>query len=335
MAEKKTIKKKKPPGKVQKKQTLALSLLKVFAGIVILIVLVVGTGFLTHYLLMPEPAIKRLDNNRVVSRNKKMERKSYGTATPGLKTPSFEIFSKEDRSGQGRKAVQNKVQYKGRPRVAIIIDDLGHDRFIAEKFLNLDAPLTFSLLPFGPHSKKIAKMADLKGREIMLHLPMEPVEYPEANPGRGALLFSMDPDQLIKQLRTDLSIISLIKGVNNHMGSKITADSVRMNQIFTILKMQNLFFIDSRSTAESVCRSSARLLKVPFAERDVFLDNIQDSESIRKQIEKLTDIAKKHGEAIGIAHPYSITYNILLKELPALEKKVVIVPASQLVRIIS
>jgi len=194
MVEKKTIKKKKPPRKVQKKQTLAFSLLKVFAGIVILIVLVVGTGFLARYLLTPEQATKRPDNEKIAFRNKKIEKKSYGTKPSGSKTLSFEIFSKEDRSGQGRKAVQNKVHYKGRPRVAIIIDDLGHDRFIAEKFLSLEAPLTFSLLPFGPYSKKIAVAADLKGKEIMLHLPMEPVEYPEADPGKGALLFSMNPD---------------------------------------------------------------------------------------------------------------------------------------------
>ena len=125
----------------------------------------------------------------------------------------------------------------------------------------------------------------------------------------------------------------MFKGVNNHMGSKMTASSTQIYQIFSILKKRNLFFIDRRTTSESLCKPSARLLQLPFAQRDVFIDHFQKTDFIRKQIKLLIRIADKHGEAIGIAHPHIITYNILRELLPELQKKVQLVPASQLVRI--
>ena len=111
----------------------------------------------------------------------------------------------------------------------------------------------------------------------MLHLPMEPSEYPMVNPGPGALLSSMSADELIAQLKKDLQSVSSIKGVNNHMGSKMTQHSAQMYQIFSILKKEGLYFIDSRTTSKTLCKPSARLLQVPFAERDVFLDHIPKS----------------------------------------------------------
>ena len=219
------------------------------------------------------------------------------------------------------------------PKVAIIIDDLGYDRFIAKKFLALDGVFTFSVLPHGPHTKRIAKAAEAKGYEIMLHLPMEPIEYPSVNPGPGALLTSMSPDELIEQLRKDLDDVPSIKGVNNHMGSRMTTVSTQMYQIFSVLKQRNLFFIDSRSTAKTVCKPSARLLQIPFAQRDVFIDHIPDPEFIRKQLRQLVKIAKRKGVAVGIAHPHKITYKILSQELPELKKKVRLVPASKIVKV--
>jgi polysaccharide deacetylase 2 family uncharacterized protein YibQ len=166
----------------------------------------------------------------------------------------------------------------------------------------------------------------------MLHLPMEPLEYPTIDPGLGALFTSMTPDQLIEQLNANLEAVPYIKGVNNHMGSKMTIESAKIYQIFSVLKKRNLFFIDSRTTKETICKPSARLFKLRFAQRDIFLDNIQEAGAIRKQIEKLIFIANNHGEAIGIAHPHNVTYEVLRKELPRIEKKLELVPASKLVK---
>nr|NJM03161.1 divergent polysaccharide deacetylase family protein [Desulfobacula sp.] len=124
-----------------------------------------------------------------------------------------------------------------------------------------------------------------------------------------------------------------IVGVNNHMGSELTTHADQMNQIFTILKKENLFFIDSRTSLKSQGQASARLLKLKFAHRDVFLDNRQETEYIAGQLRELVGTAKKNGSAIGIGHPYKATLLALSKELPKLKDKVEIVRASELTAI--
>ena len=222
----------------------------------------------------------------------------------------------------------------GPPRVAIIIDDIGYEKGLAEKFLHLKAVLTYSILPNSPFHRELARMAHRMGYPVMLHLPMEPMEYPAVNPGPGALLCSMTPDQRIRMLRQDLDAVPYICGVNNHMGSRMTTNSDDMNQILSILKLRGLFFIDSRTTAASVAGSSARLFHVPFARRDVFLDNVLTPAAIEKQIRELIRIAEKNGEAVGICHPHTVTYEVLAREMPEIKKKVRLVPVSELVTVI-
>lgn len=221
-----------------------------------------------------------------------------------------------------------------KPLVCIIIDDMGYDKKIASRFLDLDAPLTFSFLPFGPFQEDIIRAADSKGVEIMLHLPMEPDEYPRVDPGPGALLTSMSSDELIRQLTEDIRSVPGAVGVNNHMGSKMTSISSRMYQIFSILKKERLFFIDSRTTVNTLCKPSARLLEVPFAERDVFLDHVETADFVRKQISELMEKAEKNGSAIGIGHPHEVTVQVLDEMIPELKQRVRLVPASRLVELL-
>lgn len=293
---------------------------KAIAGLSLLVLLVLVAGFLAHHLLLRKQPVQPV-------------KKKQTFKTPVFKTPVFEIYPKEDK-------VLRKPDYKPKfipkalPKVAIIIDDIGYERRVAEKFLSLDAVLTFSVFPCGPFQQRIVRKAHAKGFEIMLHMPMEPDEYPEVDPGPHALLTSMSPDELIDQLNKSLDAVPLIKGVNNHMGSKMTTESTRMYQIFSVLKQRGLFFIDSRTTAESLCKPSARLLQIPFAQRDIFLDHVQTADFIRKQIKKLIRIAEIYGTAVGIAHPHAVTYKVLREELPELQKKVRLVPASSIVEII-
>lgn len=219
------------------------------------------------------------------------------------------------------------------PQIAIIIDDIGYDKKIAMALFDLNPDITFSVLPFSPFGRTIAKRLHGKGAQLMLHLPMEPVEYPKVNPGPGAILASMPPDVLLAQLKKDLNDVPHIQGVNNHMGSRLTSQANQMNQIFSILKKNNLFFIDSRTAPKSQGKASARLLKVSFAQRDVFLDNIQEYGYIKGQLAKLIKLAEKHGSAIGIGHPYKATLETLTKELPKLKTRVKIVRASRLTHI--
>jgi polysaccharide deacetylase 2 family uncharacterized protein YibQ len=152
------------------------------------------------------------------------------------------------------------------------------------------------------------------------------------DPGPGALLTSMMPDQLIHQLNKNLNALPDVKGVNNHMGSKLTAESSQMYQIFSILKKKNLYFVDSRTSSQTLCKPSARLFQIQFAQRDIFLDHIQEAQFIRKQIQKLIRIALRNGYAVGIGHPHPVTYKVLHEMLPDLLKEVRLVPASKIVQ---
>jgi polysaccharide deacetylase 2 family uncharacterized protein YibQ len=330
MAKRKPTRKKRRPKKARKKTSTKNSFIKALAGLAILAVFVAAIGFLIYKLAPPDKPSPSSSTSK--SRQAKKQ--------PLHKKPEFEIYPKK-KAPPGRplakinipKSIpEPKRMPSGKlPRVALIIDDLGYDKKIAEKFFGLDINLTASILPHSPFQSKIARLANSKGLEVMLHLPMEPVEYPEVNPGPGTLLSSMSPDELISQLEENLNTIPGVKGVNNHMGSKLTAESTQMYQIFSVLKHRGLFFIDSRTTSDSLCKPSARLFQVPFAQRDVFIDHYQKPDFIRKQIQELIRIANLNGEAVGILHPYSTTYRILQEMLPDLQKQVQLVPASQIV----
>ncbi len=298
---------------------------RAIAGLSFLILLLVTTGFLLHHWIAKKQPIRPPTPS---------PQKAAVHKKPVSKVPAFEIYPKKERYPQKETPKPKPSTSKQLPKVAIIVDDMGYDSQIAEKFLTLDAVLTFSVFPYSPFGESIVRQANINGSEIMLHLPMEPVEYPIVDPGPGVLLTSMSPDQLIDQLRKNLDSVPSIKGVNNHMGSRMTTVSTQMYQILSILKKRKLYFIDSRTTHESLCKPSARLLQVPFAQRDVFLDHIQKASFIRKQIKQLIRIAYNQGEAVGIAHPYSETYDVLREMLPDLKKKVNLVSASQVVHII-
>ncbi|MFH2219074.1 MAG: divergent polysaccharide deacetylase family protein [Pseudomonadota bacterium] len=323
MAQQKPVKKRTAKtGKSAKRPDFKTHLKRSIAGLFILVLLVVSAGVLAHYMMrrkMPEQSLPAVKPAPVYKKE--------------IPPPAFEIFPKEEAPLPKPVPAPEIPLPEKQPRAAIIIDDLGYDRGIAEKFLELDAVLTFSVLPYSPFQKKIARAAHEKGYDTMLHLPMEPFEYPDVDPGLGALLTAMSPDQLIKQLNDDLDTVPFIKGVNNHMGSKMTTLSPQIYQIFSVLKKRNLFFIDSRSTHKTICRPSARLFQIPFGERNVFLDHNPDPESIRRQIGRLIEIARSHGEAIGIAHPHMVTYEVLRSQLADIKRQVRLVPASEVVHI--
>ncbi|MBW2639133.1 MAG: divergent polysaccharide deacetylase family protein [Deltaproteobacteria bacterium] len=304
-----------PKRKPSKKRSSKTNLMKAVAGLGALIILVIIAGVLARHLLLQKHPIKPVVKPRAT------------------KIPRFEIYPEKD--VPPHKPIPKPVPAipKELPKIAIIIDDIGYDKEIVEKLLGLDAVFTFSILPYSPFQKSIARSVHSKGFDVMLHLPMEPNEYPMVNPGPGALLTSMSPDQLIKQLDKDLDSVPFIQGVNNHMGSKMTTVSIQLYQIFSVLKKRKLFFIDSRTTTETLCKPSAQLLQVPFAQKDVFLDHIQERDFIRKQIYRLIHIANSHGEAIGIAHPHDVTYDVLREVLPELKKKAILVRASDLVHV--
>jgi len=216
------------------------------------------------------------------------------------------------------------------PRIAIVVDDLGPDRRIAEELLSLDAPLTFSILPMQTHSRRIAKTAHAEGREVILHLPLEPRGFPLKDPGAGALFVAMSDRELVRQLRKDLDAVPYIAGVNNHMGSRFMEHGEKVQLVLGELKKRGLFFLDSRTSSKSTGYRIARSLALRTGERDVFLDNESGVKDIQAQVEQLIRIARKDGKAIGICHPYPATVTVLTTMIPRIKAQgIEIVPLSQ------
>jgi polysaccharide deacetylase 2 family uncharacterized protein YibQ len=216
------------------------------------------------------------------------------------------------------------------PRIAIVVDDLGADKRAAEDLLRLDIPLTFSILPLQPSSRRIAYRAHAEGREIILHLPMEPHGYPLKDPGRGALFVSMDESELLRQLREDLEAVPFITGVNNHMGSRFMEHGDKVRLVLSELKQRDLFFLDSRTTSKSQGYPIAHDLALRADKRDLFLDNESDVGYTTLQLQQLIRIARDHGTAIGICHPYPSTITALEEMIPQIKaEEIEIVPLSQ------
>lgn len=320
--------KKKAPSK--KKTQAAHPFLKTLMGVVFLVGVVLATGITVHHVFPPDVP-QTVDIPQPAPPEKPAEKPVYVD-----EKPAYEVYPKESVLEEPEPVVPQPPEHhpfpERRPQVAIIIDDIGYNRVLARKLMDLDIPITFSVLPHSPHNRELAAEAHGKGIEIMLHLPMEPMEYPKVNPGPGALLVAMDVDDMIETLYDDLDDVPYVVGVNNHMGSRMTTVSTRMYQIFTVLRKKDLFFIDSKTSPQSLCKPSARLLQVPFGERDVFLDHSLDKKTIRKQVNRLIRVALSTGEAIGIGHPHSETYEVLFEELDRLKSSVRLVYASDLVR---
>ncbi|MBN1850841.1 MAG: divergent polysaccharide deacetylase family protein [Deltaproteobacteria bacterium] len=217
------------------------------------------------------------------------------------------------------------------PKIAIIIDDLGYDLNIALSFIHFDLPLSLSILPIAPYTKHIVYSANKMKCEIILHLPLEPNDFPRCNPGPGALLVGMDNAELERLLRQHLNKLPGLQGVNNHMGSLFTEREDKMTVILSLLKRENLFYVDSKTSNRSVGYDLAKDMGVPVARRSVFLDNDQDPQAVRFQMERLMGLARYTGDAIGIGHPHGVTLEILREYVPQLKKDFEVVYVSELV----
>ena len=205
-------------------------------------------------------------------------------------------------------------------RIAIIIDDVGHDDKIFRKFTELGVPVTFSILPGERYSKYIATEARKLNFEIMLHLPMEP-HGSWSNPGSHAILSEMSDEQMLTQLSEDLDAVPHAAGVNNHMGSLLTENDLAMRVLLEEIHKRGLFFIDSRTSSHTVAYSVAKSFGVKSEDRDVFLDNKSDIAYIKGQIDTAIRIAIKKGEATVIGHAKPETVAAIREKLPDFEKE--------------
>ena len=216
-------------------------------------------------------------------------------------------------------------------RLAILLDDLGNDRSVADKVFALRVPITISVLPFHAHSEEIAKQASQHGCEVMLHLPMQSVA--DESPEQQELRPGLSTDEVRTTVENMLDAVPEADGVNNHQGSQATADNALMNELMLVLKDEGVFYVDSRTTAATVAFDAAKRAGVRTAFRNVpFLDDVQNPETIKRQLQLAIQAAKRKGEAIAIGHPHSATLAALREGLPQAKKDgVQLVVVSELV----
>lgn len=192
------------------------------------------------------------------------------------------------------------------PRIALIIDDIGFSRSRLDMFLELEAVMTFAVLPRLPMSLMLAEEIHSLGFEIMLHQPMEPSD-PNVDPGPGAVYVGDDRESIAVTLEENLSAFPFATGVNNHMGSRFTECQREMTDVIRTLKDKDVFFVDSLTTSRSTGYQTAKSLDVAAAKRNIFLDTVLDVTAITKQLDRLKKCALRTGSAIGIGHPFPET----------------------------
>ncbi len=218
-------------------------------------------------------------------------------------------------------------------QVAIIIDDIGHDMKSLRDLLNIDADITFAVLPLLPHSREAAETLHKANREILLHLPMEPLSYPKEKPGAGALFTEMNDAEIVSQLEKNMASVPYVSGVNNHMGSKFMADEEKLAPVFRQLKKRGLFFIDSRTTPSSKTPSVAKRVHLTVASRRVFLDNDRDYQKIYQILMNVIETPAGGAPLIVIGHPYPETIRAIRDASKVFrEKGVSIIPVSRLIK---
>ena len=233
-----------------------------------------------------------------------------------------------------KKSTEAKAQPPGKERgkLAIIIDDFGYTGEPIAAFTAIDRPLTFAVLPYHPHSQEAASRGLAAKHQVMLHLPMEPLSTAE-HQEKTSITTTMSEQDIQQTVIKALANVPGVSGVNNHQGSKATADKRVMKSVLTVIKAQQLFFVDSRTSSQSIAGDTAREMDIRSGENQIFLDNSNDVEYIKQQLRTAGRIAVKNGTALVIGHARINTAIALREMITELEADGVrLVLASQIVK---
>lgn len=210
--------------------------------------------------------------------------------------------------------VSESLKHSPQYFIAIIIDDMGYRYQSGKRAINLPADITYSFLPYAPHARKLANMANSQQKEIMLHIPME------ANSGKalgpGGLTAEMPKAVFDLELKHNLSAIPFIKGVNNHMGSLLTQQTEKMIWLMEALVEKEIYFIDSRTSVNSQALNAARQFGIRSETRDIFVDHDLSEKKMQQQLRLAMAVAKRRGSVVVIAHPFPETIKLLEQWLP-------------------
>lgn len=197
--------------------------------------------------------------------------------------------------------------------LVLVIDDAGNNLGELEPFLAFPAPLTIAVLPGLPHSAEAARRVRAGGKEVFLHQPMEPLNGQD--PGPGAIKTGMAAGEVKAALIKNLNEVGPVKGFNNHEGSRATMDPEIMKALLEVSRDRGLAFLDSRTIADTAGPAVAKELGLTIAQRDIFLDNEQDRESIIASLEAGCKKAEQNGAAILIGHTWSPRLAGILTEM--------------------
>jgi polysaccharide deacetylase 2 family uncharacterized protein YibQ len=219
------------------------------------------------------------------------------------------------------------------PRIAVIIDDLGNLRSVGQRTAALPGPVACAILPHTPLAAYIAGRAHAAGKEVLLHLPLEPVATSTAR-GIGNISLDNTREEFARIFVADFASVPYVQGVNTHMGSLITQHPGHMAWLMSELEQRgDLFFVDSRTTPASVALQIAEEFGVPATRRDVFLDDDPDPAAIAAQFARLKGLARLHGSAVAIGHPRATTLEFLEGALPRLvDEGIEVVPVRNIIR---
>lgn len=258
--------------------------------------------------------------DRQSKRASALTRVSYQLRFTEKNQDSFEILLQEEPTELMQK--RNSLTVKNQaPVLVIIVDDLGYNKQRAAEFLELQADLTFSILPFLPFSSQIVEMAYEKNRQILLHMPMESLNKNLKLSQHG---LSLEDDQQSIQTKMNAALLNIpyALGFNNHMGSAFTDSLYPMEWLVKISKQKNLLFVNSKTTATNIPSDVTKKHGAAYVGRDVFLDADKSLPQIKKQLALAVKIANLHGEAVAIAHPYKQTLQVLKSELPKIKQQI-------------
>jgi len=192
---------------------------------------------------------------------------------------------------------------KPKPTLIVVIDDVGYNIQQLEPFLNLPFPLTIAILPRVDHSTEAAALTSEAGKEVILHQPMQALGGND--PGPGAIHLRMSPDEAAATLAENLADLPQAVGVNNHMGSAVTRDAGLMRSVLYLVKNRGIYYLDSLTAPDTATSALCSELSIPYWERDVFLDNTGDKQSILRALEEGKKIASSRGASVLIGHVWS------------------------------
>jgi polysaccharide deacetylase 2 family uncharacterized protein YibQ len=217
------------------------------------------------------------------------------------------------------------------PRLAIIIDDIGYADLVCDRLRDLGIPLTAAVIPDAPYARSEAQRLHDYGLEAIIHLPMQPKDPANHHPRDQFVLVDSSVGEIEALLQRATATVPFARGVNNHMGSRLTSDPQAIRRLLGMIKERGLFFVDSKTTGDTVAFATARALKIKTALRDVFLDDVQTYEHTSAQLRRLVGLARQNGKALAIGHPFSSTLSALGDSIPWLKQQgVAIVPVSEL-----